>query len=76
MPTITTRRRPDWADQAKAALHRDFPDCNIVLTDRGNWWALRGPLPPERMHEPDTVEATTPDELRAALTRPTTAAAA
>ncbi len=49
---------------AKRNLEIDFPPWRVIITDRGNWWALRGPLPPDRMNEVDVLTAKTPVELR------------
>ncbi|WP_157420244.1 hypothetical protein [Actinomadura kijaniata] len=37
------------------------------MSDRGRWWALRGPLPSDRLFERDAFDADTAEELRAAL---------
>lgn len=51
-------------DAFKSELEKAFPPWRIVVTDRCRWWALRGPMPPERINEVDTVEADTPEQLR------------
>ncbi|WP_165966212.1 hypothetical protein [Actinomadura sp. 7K534] len=51
----------------KAALQRDFPGWRFLLSDRGRWWALCGPLPPDRINEVDTVVADTEEQLRVEL---------
>jgi hypothetical protein len=36
-----------WApsvEDAKAALHKEFPAWSIIYTDRGRWWAIRRPV--------------------------------
>ncbi|WP_152563823.1 hypothetical protein [Actinomadura welshii] len=53
--------------ETKAALKRDFPGWRFLRSDRGRWWALRGPLPLHRMNEVDTVVADTEKELRLEL---------
>ncbi|OLT19089.1 hypothetical protein BJF79_02345 [Actinomadura sp. CNU-125] len=50
-------------------MEKEFPGWRVIITDRSNWWAMRGPLPPDRMNERDTVEATSPEKLREALQR-------
>lgn len=54
-------------DAVKSELEKTFPPWRILVTDRRRWWALRGPLPPERINEVDTVDADTPEQLREKL---------
>lgn len=54
---------PRRVDAVKSELEQAFPPWRILVTDRRRWWALRGPMPPQRMHEVDTVEADTAEEL-------------
>lgn len=51
----------------KAELQAEFPGWRVMRTDRLRWWALCGPLPADRYHEQDVVEADTPEELRRQL---------
>jgi len=50
-------------------LGAEFPGWRIIVSDRRRWWALRGPLPMDRIHEVDAVDADSADELRARLGR-------
>ncbi|MFG2245819.1 hypothetical protein [Spirillospora sp. NPDC048823] len=54
-------------ERIKDRLKRDFPGWRFLKSDKGRWWAFRGPLPVDRMNEVDTVEANTPDGLHAQL---------
>ncbi|MGI5206170.1 hypothetical protein ACQEU6_31940 [Spirillospora sp. CA-108201] len=53
----------------KAALQAEFPGWRVMRTDQLRWWALCGPLPADRYHEQDVVEADTPEALRRELRR-------
>lgn len=55
--------------QTLQQLRADFPRWRFLVSDRGRWWALRGPLPPDRLFERDVFEADTAEGLRAALVR-------
>jgi hypothetical protein len=55
----------------KAALKRDFPGWRFLHTDRDRWWAMRGPLPLDRINEVDTVVADTEEALRVELVQAT-----
>lgn len=59
------RRIPD--DPALAALEAEFPAWGFIVSDKGRWWALRGPLPMDKLNERDAFDADTATELRAAL---------
>ncbi|WP_158587896.1 hypothetical protein [Actinomadura logoneensis] len=50
-----------------ASLEADFPGWGFILSDKKRWWALRGPLPMDRLHEKDAFDCDTAEELRAAL---------
>ncbi|WP_433229223.1 hypothetical protein [Actinomadura formosensis] len=54
-------------DAVKSELEKAFPPWRILVTDQGRWWALRGPMPPERINDVDTVEADTAEQLRGRL---------
>ena len=54
-------------EAVKSSLESDYPGWRFLRSDRGRWWALRGPLPRDRINEVDTVEANTPEELRVQL---------
>ncbi|MGI5165282.1 hypothetical protein ACQEU3_13065 [Spirillospora sp. CA-253888] len=51
----------------KAELRAEFPGWSIIHTDRGRWWATRGPLPRDQANRIADVEADTPEQLRARL---------
>ncbi|KAB2348482.1 hypothetical protein [Actinomadura rudentiformis] len=53
--------------QALAQLRADFPGWRFLLSDRRRWWAMRGPLPPDRVSEVDALDADSPEKLRAEL---------
>lgn len=53
--------------EVRAKLGREFPEWRFIVSDRRRWWALRGPLPPDRLNEVDVVDADTADQLRARL---------
>ncbi|MEV5570280.1 hypothetical protein AB0L06_09525 [Spirillospora sp. NPDC052269] len=59
------RRIPDGT--VLAALEEDFPAWRFIVSDKGRWWALRGPLPMDQLSEKDAFDADTATELRAAL---------
>jgi hypothetical protein len=48
-------------------LKKEFPEFSIVHSTGDRWWAFSGHLPPSRRPAPHTVEADTPDQLRATL---------
>ncbi|WP_242902646.1 hypothetical protein [Actinomadura terrae] len=56
-------------ERAKARLREEFPGWSIIYTDRGRWWATRPTAvdedPPRA--ESGTLDADTPDDLRAEL---------
>ncbi|WP_067459805.1 hypothetical protein [Actinomadura macra] len=54
---------------AKTQLESDFSEWRFLISDRRRWWALRGPLSSEQVNEVDTVDADTPEDLRAQLAR-------
>ncbi|WP_157430978.1 hypothetical protein [Actinomadura macra] len=55
-------------EQIKAELREEFPEWSIIHTrDTGRWWAMRGPLVREAMNEDASVDADTPDGLRAKI---------
>lgn len=56
---------PDQGDSAdaKARLAAEHPDWNIICSDRGRWWANRGPLVAEKLSDRATVDADTPEDL-------------
>lgn len=51
-------------DEIKDALRAEFPDWSIIRSDRGRWWANRGPLVSETLSEQACVDADSPEELR------------
>ncbi len=64
MPANTISTAPCLGINAiKAQLKRRFPGWRFIETDRGNWWALRGPLPRGQMHLVDTVDASAPGRV-------------
>lgn len=54
-------------EQAKARLRAEFPGWSIIRTDRGRWWATRGPLVREDLNQEASVEADTPEQLAAEI---------
>jgi hypothetical protein len=50
-------------------LRADFQGWRFLVSDRRRWWALRGPLPMDKLHEADAFDADSSQELRAALLR-------
>ncbi|WP_141579642.1 hypothetical protein [Actinomadura sp. WMMA1423] len=48
---------------AKARLKDEFPDWSIIHTDRGRWWATRGPLTRAILNRVADVSADTPEGL-------------
>lgn len=54
-------------DAVKSELEKAFSPWRILGTDRGRWWALRGPMSPDRIKEVDTVGANTAEQLRGKL---------
>ncbi|MCP2343690.1 hypothetical protein [Actinomadura rupiterrae] len=53
--------------QALAQLGADFPRWRFLVSDRGRWWALRGPLPWRALNERDAFDEDTAEGLRTAL---------
>lgn len=63
-PTPSTQA----AKAAKAALKRDFPDWNILVSAQGGWWAqLRPPHPREHCPDETMLNAKTAEDLRKKL---------
>lgn len=60
---------PAATEATKVALKRDFPGWRFLRSDRGRWWALRGPLPMNRINEVDTLVSNTAEGLRVELAR-------
>ncbi|MFI6514631.1 hypothetical protein ACIBF1_03625 [Spirillospora sp. NPDC050679] len=60
-------RVPEDVQDTKARLRAEFPGWSIIVTNRGRWWATRGPLPEERIDEISDLEADDPETLRAQL---------
>ncbi|MGI5166940.1 hypothetical protein ACQEU3_21565 [Spirillospora sp. CA-253888] len=58
---------PEEIQNIKARLRTEFPGWSIIVTNRGRWWATRGPLPEERMGEVSDLEADDSEALRAQL---------
>ncbi|MQY03586.1 hypothetical protein [Actinomadura macrotermitis] len=58
---------PEQTAEAKAALSDRFPNWSIIQSDRGRWWATRGPLSRDRAHLRADADADTPAELGAML---------
>ncbi|GAA4226150.1 hypothetical protein GCM10022254_10230 [Actinomadura meridiana] len=62
----------DTADALDATLAADqlrteFPDWEIIRTDRGHWWAVPNEAGRASKRARSSVDADTPDELRVAL---------
>jgi len=55
----------DMTDEIRAEIGRDYPGWNPWQSSAGRWWAARTGRPPSGGAM--TVDADTPDELRAAL---------
>ncbi|MEU5881613.1 hypothetical protein [Spirillospora sp. NPDC047279] len=54
--------------ETKAALRREFPGWSILTSDRGRWWATRGPEPGRFVREgASCFEADDAEGLRAKL---------
>jgi hypothetical protein len=51
------------AEEAKAKLQEEFPGWSIIYTNRGRWWATRGPLTRALLNRPADVSADTPKGL-------------
>ncbi|WP_433465809.1 hypothetical protein [Spirillospora sp. CA-128828] len=51
-------------DEIKDALRDEFPAWSIIRSDRGRWWANRGPLVSETLSEQACVDADSAEELR------------
>ncbi|WP_433464353.1 hypothetical protein [Spirillospora sp. CA-128828] len=54
-------------EQVKEQLRAEFPGWSIIRTDRGRWWATRGPLVREELNEEASADADTPEELAEAI---------
>ncbi|KAB2342157.1 hypothetical protein [Actinomadura rudentiformis] len=58
----------DAQQQVKAALREEFPDWSIIASDKGRWWATRGPNRGEKVqHGASCFEADAVEGLRAQL---------
>lgn len=55
------------AEEAKARLKDEFPEWSIIYSNRGRWWATRGPLLNENFDQPGDVSADTPEDLAEAI---------
>lgn len=60
------------AEEAKAALRREFPGWSIIFSTRERWWATRNPVINRRTgryigHDCTALDADTPDALREQL---------
>jgi hypothetical protein len=53
----------DDVERVKAELRNEFPGWSIIVTDRGRWWATRGPLVREELNEQASADADTPEGL-------------
>ncbi len=49
--------------RVKAELKSAFPEWRFLVSDQRRWWAMRGPLHRDRMHEVDAIDADTPEAL-------------
>ena len=60
---------PD-VEQAKAQLKEEFPGWNIIHSNRGRWWATRGPMTRDILNRTSDLDADTAeglaDKIRAA----------
>ncbi|RKS76499.1 hypothetical protein BZB76_1855 [Actinomadura pelletieri DSM 43383] len=54
---------PTSAADAQARLKAEFPGWSIIHSDRGRWWATRGPLLREDLNREASVDADTPEQL-------------
>lgn len=54
-------------DETKARLKAEFPGWSIIRSNRGRWWATRGPLTREILNRPSDLDADTPEGLAAQL---------
>lgn len=50
-------------EQAKAQLKVEFPGWNIIRSNRGRWWATRGPMTRDILNRPSDVDADTAEGL-------------
>ena len=53
----------DDIERARTRLRGEFPKWSIIVTDRGRWWATRGPLTREDLSRVADVSADTPESL-------------
>ncbi|WP_157431959.1 hypothetical protein [Actinomadura hibisca] len=67
MSTVADSADVGDVEGVKARLRAEFPGWSIIVTNRGRWWATRGPLPPNRMNEVADLEDDTSDGLHAKL---------
>ncbi|TDC00993.1 hypothetical protein [Actinomadura bangladeshensis] len=51
----------DEIERVKARLREEFPGWSIIRTDRGRWWATRGPLTRENLNREASADADTPN---------------
>lgn len=53
----------DEIEQVKARLREEFPGWSIIRSDRGRWWATRGPLLRADLNREASADAGTPEQL-------------
>ncbi|WP_210748142.1 hypothetical protein [Actinomadura latina] len=53
----------DEIERVKARFREEFPGWSIIRTDRGRWWATRGPLTREDLNREASADADTPEQL-------------
>lgn len=62
-PTLPPEPTADDFADVKAKLKAKFPRWSIIHTDKGRWWATRGPLTKEDLSRVSDVNADSPAEL-------------
>ncbi|GAA4238890.1 hypothetical protein GCM10022254_56730 [Actinomadura meridiana] len=62
-PTGGIKAAASPLDRTKARLKAEFPGWSIIHSDRGRWWAMRGPLDREDLSREASVDADTAEEL-------------
>ncbi len=58
---------PRLSEDLRATLEAEFPGWRFIVSDKGRYWALRGPLPLSRLNARDAADADTVEELRKEL---------
>jgi hypothetical protein len=57
----------ETTEEAKARLKDEFPGWSIICSNRGRWWATRGPMTRDILNRPSDLDADTAEGLAALI---------